>query len=155
MRDLGPECMYSVKHSANRQWSIMVTEREIRLSMIICILIVFACIGVITIITMKNIIISVIMMYCLATVVLSTLTFLNLFGWDLRITENAIIMIMIGFSVDHIYYLALGYIQSDIQDRDLRIKSAYLEMGKVIFYGTCTLVGASLLILPSSLWILK
>ena len=28
-------------------------------------------------------------------------------------------------------------------------------MGKVIFYGTCTLVGASLLVLPSSLWILK
>lgn len=96
----------------------MVTEREIRFSMIICILIVFACISVISIITMKNIIITVIMMYCLATVVLSTLTFLNLFGWDLRITENVIIMIMIGFSIDHIYYLALGYIQSEIQDRD-------------------------------------
>ena len=38
----------------------------------------------------------------------------------------------------------------------MRIKSAYLGMGKVIFYGTCTLVGASLLVLVlSSLWILK
>ena len=118
MREVGPVCMFSVKHSAGRQWSIMVTEREIRFSMIICILIVFACISVISIITMKNIVITVIMMYCLATVVLSTLTFLNLFGWDLRITENVIIMIMIGFSIDHIYYLALGYIQSEIQDRD-------------------------------------
>ena len=109
-------------HAAGRHFSQMVTERDIRYNIVLCFLIVFACVLTIAIFSLKNIMITCIMSFCLATIILSTLTFMNIFGYDLRQAENAQIILMIGISIDHIMYLALGYVHSDIQDRDQRIK---------------------------------
>ena len=63
-------------------------------------------------------------------------------GWELGVPESVAIVIVIGFSVDHVVHLAAHFVHSPFYSNDAKATEALADMGISIFSGAITTMGS-------------
>ena len=97
---------------------------------------------IILLIAIRNIIQTIISLFCVAFCITGVLSIEYMLGWELGISESISMVVLIGFSIDFIVHLASDYMHSAHKSRHDKMKQAYEEMGVSILSGFITTFGS-------------
>jgi protein dispatched 1 len=75
---------------------------------------------VVLLIATRNIVQSLLSMFCVLIIIASVVTIMVLQGWQLGVTECVCVVMIIGFSVDFVIHLSSDYMHSAFKERRLR-----------------------------------
>ena len=106
-------------------WTFIATEQAfysaafqgMALASILCFIILM--------ISIRNIIQSIIALACVATVITSVLCIEYILGWEVGVAVSFSMVILIGFSVDFVVHLASDFMHQRHHSRHDKMKGAY------------------------------
>lgn len=107
-----PPELKSVKQTAGRGWTWMASEIAFYESAVSGIFLSMFFAFVILCIATRNLTQSVISIFCVITIVVSTVAIMQMKGWALGTSESISVVILIGFSVDYVIHLSADYMHS-------------------------------------------
>eukprot|EP00929_Paragymnodinium_shiwhaense_P099747 TRINITY_DN6156_c0_g2_i1.p1 TRINITY_DN6156_c0_g2~~TRINITY_DN6156_c0_g2_i1.p1 ORF type:complete len:1221 (+),score=226.86 TRINITY_DN6156_c0_g2_i1:141-3803(+) len=140
---------------AHWKWAPMVTEDKMITTAIMgCGFSIAAAFFVLAFST-GNWILALLSMVSIAGIVCSCIGFIVMIGWRFGFNEAICVTICVGFSVDFVVHLAVGYSEASMKpalsSQYERIRCSLSELGISIFSAALTTCGASLFMLGSDL----
>ena len=94
-----------------------------------------------------NIIVSALATGTIGLVVLWVCGLMGMYGWDLDPYIATCITILVGFSVDYVVHMAMGYNESNVDERAGKVAEALCTMGISVTAGALSTAGAATLLL--------
>ena len=126
----------------SNQWPNMMQERAFVTSAVQGIIISISFAFIVLMIATNNIIQSVLAIFCVSLVIVSTVSVMFLSGYELGVAESVAVVVQIGLSVDYVVHLSTDYMHSPLKSRNDKMRQAYKQMGISIFSGTLTTFGS-------------
>ena len=80
---------------------------------------------VVLIIATRNIIQSILSIFCVSMVIVSTVAIMNLNGWELGVAESVAVVVQIGLSVDYVVHLSTDYMHSPHRSRNDKMRQSF------------------------------
>ena len=98
--------------------------------------------------TTQNIIVTIISVFCIASIIIQMMSMIHLLGWQFGLIESICVIVLVGISVDYVSHFAHMYIISPHETKKERVDYAYQQMGQTILGGALTsnLAGVFLII---------
>ena len=93
---------------------------------------------IILMIVTKNLITSLVSIFCVTVIILSIVTFMHWNGQQFGQDESIAVVMLIGFAVDYVLHLGTDYMHSLAATRFDKMKQSYREMGLSISSGCAT-----------------
>merc|ERR1711916_423526 len=125
-------------------WTWMNTAASFVENAVIGLAVSLALAFVVLVLSTMNIIVGFFAVFCIGGIVVSTIAFMVIAGWQLGVTESIAVVLLVGFSVDYVVHLANSYVESKSETRYDMMRDAVTEMGISVLAGACTTFGASL-----------
>jgi len=151
---LSPPGLQRCFQSAYEEWALMMIPRGFIQNTYsgIFFSITFAFFFLLT--STQNFYISLMAVFCILGVILSTVSIIELQGWRLGISESLAMVIFIGFSVDYVVHIGHHYVESIHKDRFRRMNQSFSQIGLTIVSGALTTFMAGVSLLWTSLVVL-
>jgi predicted RND superfamily exporter protein len=89
-------------------------------------------------VTTRNLITSLISIFCVTVIILSIITFMHWNGQQFGQDESIAVVMLIGFAVDYVLHLGTDYMHSLAPTRFEKMKQSYKEMSLSISSGCAT-----------------
>ncbi|KAK6181586.1 hypothetical protein SNE40_009411 [Patella caerulea] len=106
---------------------------------------------IILLVSIQNIIISLLASFTISMVTICVIGVIPLLGWKLGVLVSLNMCLVVGLSVDYVVHLAEGYTMSKHKDRKSRVQDSLEAMATSVYSGACTTLGASVFMLFSQI----
>ncbi|XP_050405808.2 protein dispatched homolog 3 [Patella vulgata] len=132
-------------------WHWFYVQRVLYENAIMGILLGLGLTTIILLISIQNIITSLLASVTIVMVTICVIGVIPLLGWKLGVLVSLNMCLVVGLSVDYVVHLAEGYTMSKHKDRKSRVQDSLETMATSVYSGACTTLGASVFMLFSQI----
>ncbi|KAJ3436249.1 sterol-sensing domain [Anaeramoeba flamelloides] len=94
--------------------------------------------------TTKNWIIGLLSVTTISSIIISTIGFMKLIGWELAVIESVCVTVLAGLTVDYVVHLAHAYHEFDAPTRIEKVQGSLYAVGSSVLSGFVTTLGSTM-----------
>jgi len=93
---------------------------------------------IVILLTTQNIIVTVISVFCIASIIIQMMSMIQIMGWQFGTIESICVIVLVGIAFDYVSHFAHLYMISPFENKKERVDYAYQHMGQTILGGALT-----------------